>query len=283
MVKYPFHSLDDFLKSSTLDVDGQLDDGWGAPFCVKGRLFNGAVLFADISGFSKHTKDFSPTETLVFVNNFFSWMSAEGLRFTHGIVDKYIGDEMMVVFAREFGSEDPIVDAVNSARWMIERDVLDYRPRIGIAYGEMIAGYVGTPLAYNASVFGKPVTLAARCCSTARMMEGGGSIVMTASTWGNRTVESVMKPRLIKHPDKGEVSLPVEWTTGARRMEDLKNIGETEVLELCYGYREDGSVLMRFSPYTLEQRTKDSIKALEKQGCFHQIRFPHEVDANGPA
>jgi hypothetical protein len=36
MTKYPYNSLDDFLKSHRLDVDGLLDDGWGAPFPVKG-------------------------------------------------------------------------------------------------------------------------------------------------------------------------------------------------------------------------------------------------------
>jgi class 3 adenylate cyclase len=211
-----------------------VNDGWGAPVSIKGRSFQGAVLFADISGFSRHTKDLTPTETLVFVNTFFSWMSAEGLRATHGIIDKYIGDEMMVVFAREFGSKDPVNDAVNSARWMIENDVLEYRPRIGIAYGDMIAGYVGTPLSFNASVFGQPVTLAARCCSTQRLMNGSGGIVMPASTWAGRTIETVMPPVLSDHPDQGQVALPIDWTVGGRRSADLKNIGEVEILELCH-------------------------------------------------
>ncbi len=283
MLKYPFHSLDDFLKSSTLDVDGQVNDGWGAPVSIKGRSFQGAVLFADISGFSRHTKDLTPTETLVFVNTFFSWMSAEGLRATHGIIDKYIGDEMMVVFAREFGSKDPVNDAVNSARWMIENDVLEYRPRIGIAYGDMIAGYVGTPLAFNASVFGQPVTLAARCCSTQRQMNGSGGIVMPASTWAGRTIETVMTPVLSDHPDQGQVALPIDWTVGGRRSADLKNIGEVEILELCHLEANDGGTFVRFSAYSLDQRVKDSFKALKAQGGIHPIRFRHDVDWNDAA
>src|SRR5271165_3634614 len=111
-VKYRYNSLEDFLTSNPLTVDGQVDDGWGAMFPVKGREIDATILFSDISGFSRRTLDLSPTETLIFVNNFFSWISAEALRGQPGIVDKYIGDEIMVVFSKEFGSDDPFADAV---------------------------------------------------------------------------------------------------------------------------------------------------------------------------
>ena len=56
---------------------------------------------AHSSGFSKRTLDLSPTETLIFVNNFFAWISAGALKERPSIVDKYIGDEIMVVFSKE--------------------------------------------------------------------------------------------------------------------------------------------------------------------------------------
>ena len=164
MTKYPYNSLDDYLKSHRLDVDGLLVDGWGAPFPVKGRIIDAVVLFADMTSFSSRSSELSPIETLIFVNNFFAWISAEGLKERPGIVDKYIGDEMMVVFSKDFGSEDPLADAVNAARRMVENDALGFNPHIGIAAGEVVVGYVGTPLKYDCSVFGTAVTLAQRCC-----------------------------------------------------------------------------------------------------------------------
>ena len=98
-VRYPFHSLEDFLIANDLTVDGQLDDGWGAPFPVKGREIEATVLFAHISAFSARSLGLSAVETLAFVNNFFAWITAEALRGRTGIIDKYIGDEVMVVFA----------------------------------------------------------------------------------------------------------------------------------------------------------------------------------------
>ena len=145
-VNYEFHSLEDFLISSTLTVDDQPEDGWGATFPVKGREIDATILFADITGFSRRTLNLSPAETLIFVNWFFAWVTAEALRGGKGIIDKYIGDEMMIVFSREFGSDDPFLEAVRTARWMAENDVWSFAPHIGLASGRVIVGYVGTPL-----------------------------------------------------------------------------------------------------------------------------------------
>src|SRR5437588_6542264 len=105
-IRYPFHSLEDFLISHELSVDGVLDDGGGGLFPVKGKEIEASVLFADITAFSRRTLTLSSTETLAFVNHFFTWITAEAARVGPGIVDKYIGDEMMIVFSEEFGSQD---------------------------------------------------------------------------------------------------------------------------------------------------------------------------------
>ncbi|HEX3309401.1 MAG TPA: hypothetical protein VHS32_24375 [Streptosporangiaceae bacterium] len=107
----------------------------------------------------------SPAATLVYVQNFFAWITAEALHGRPGIVDKYIGDEVMVVFSDEFGSEEPFLDAVRAAAAISENDAHAYCPHIGIASGPVIVGYAGTALRYNVSVFGAPVALAARCAA----------------------------------------------------------------------------------------------------------------------
>ncbi|NHA02130.1 hypothetical protein G5V59_27515 [Nocardioides sp. W3-2-3] len=152
-------------------VDIVLDDGFGSGFPLKGREIDAVVLFADISAFSTRTADMSPVETLVYVQNFFAWITAEALNGRPGIVDKYIGDEVMVVFSKEFGSADPFADAVVAAAAMSRFDVHAYRPHMGIASGPVIVGYAGTPARYNVSVFGAPVALAS---SVRRRSSSGG-------------------------------------------------------------------------------------------------------------
>jgi len=61
MLKYRYNSLEDYLQSHPLDVDGLLDDGFGAVFPVKGRQIDAALLFADMTGFSSRSKHLSPT------------------------------------------------------------------------------------------------------------------------------------------------------------------------------------------------------------------------------
>ncbi len=196
-----------------MHVDGQLDDGWGASFPVKGREIEATVLFADITAFSTRTSDLTPAETLVFVNNFFAWISAEAIRHSHGIVDKYIGDEVMIVYSKEFGSDDPFVEAVRSARWMAQNDVMNFAPHIGIASGRVMVGYTGTPLRYSASVFGAPVAIAARCAAVTP--EGGGpygaSVVFPAEEWADRELREVIPPERFKQQDGTTSESPYDW------------------------------------------------------------------------
>jgi hypothetical protein len=125
---------------------------------------------------------------------FFAWVTAEALRGGKGIIDKYIGDEMMIVFSREFGSEDPFVEAVQTARSMAENDVWSFAPHVGIASGRVVVGYVGTPLKYNCSVFGAPVALAGRCAGIepATREPYSTALVFPATEWNGLDVDDVL-------------------------------------------------------------------------------------------
>jgi class 3 adenylate cyclase len=230
---YRYNTLEDFLISHPLTVDVQLDDGWGASFPVKGIELEATILFADISGFSRRTAELSPTETLIFVNNFFAWVTAEGIKNTPCIVDKYIGDEVMLVFAKEFGSDDPFADALCSARWMGERDALSFCPHIGISSGLVTAGYVGTPVKYNASLFGRPVTIAARCASVKPEGSYSSTITFPASEWGVRKLEELFPPLAYEGSDGKRVEQRHSWELCAPRDVEFKNIGTFPVRELA--------------------------------------------------
>ncbi len=262
-VKYRYNSLEDFLATKPLSVDAQADDGWGACFPVKGREIEATILFSDISGFSKRTLDMSPTETLIFVNNFFAWISAEAIRGRPGIVDKYIGDEIMIVFSKEFGSDDPFADAVQTARLMCERDALAFEPHIGIASGPVTVGYVGTPIRYNCSVFGAPVALAARCAGV--KPEGGRSgsrMVFPACEWVNRDFGELFPPRSYRGPDGNPVQQPSAWELLSARLVEMRNIGDFEVRE--------ARKLTTWTPYdySAEQKARETFQEIQRSGRY---------------
>ena len=263
---YRYNSLEDFLTSNPLEVDGILDDGQGALFPIKGREIEAAVLFIDISGFSRRTLDLTPTETLIYVQNFFAWVTAEGLRRWPGVVDKYIGDEMMVIFAREFGSADPFKDAIQCACAMTEHDSLSYSPHIGVAAGLVTVGYVGTPLRYNCSVFGKPVALAARCASIKSIEQFKTGVIFPAENWGSRTLEETVPAPKTRLEDGRIREEEILWGLQPVRTEKIKNMPDLEIRELTYK-------LMHMPSQSPEDRARRSLEALSEAGQYSPRPF----------
>lgn len=246
-----FHSLEDFLASTMSHVDGVLDDGWGAGFPVKGREIEATVLFADITAFSSRTLGLSPAATLVYVQNFFAWITAEALQGRPGIVDKYIGDEVMVVFSGEFGSDDPFVDAVQAAAAMSRHDALAYQPHIGIASGAVIVGYAGTAFRYNVSVFGAPVALAARCAAVKPVDPNASvssTIVMPAADWGERDLDDVV-------PRVGNEAQFRRFELQEARDVEMKGLGSLSV-------REIHNTAMWWPTVSAEERATEGLQVL---------------------
>jgi class 3 adenylate cyclase len=263
-MKQRFHSLEDFLASTMSRVDGVLDDGWGFGFPVKGREIEATVLFADISGFSTRTLAMSPAATLVYVQNFFAWVTAEALQGRPGIVDKYIGDEVMVVFSEEFGSEDPFADAVRAAAAMSRHDVHAYGPHIGIASGRVIVGYAGTALRYNVSVFGAPVALAARCAAVKPADQDkivSSTIVVPASDWRGRDLDDVLPPQLIEQSDGSKVPEPQLFEFLEERAVPMKGLDKVAV-------REIHNTGIWFPTYSAENRALDGLHDLHANNRY---------------
>lgn len=206
---------------------------------------------------------------MAYVNNFFAWISAEALQGTNGIVDKYIGDEVMVIYAREFGSEDPFVDAVQAARWMCEHDVHEFCPHIGIASGPVVVGYVGTPRRHSCSVFGAPVALAARCTGVpAQNPEDepvSHVITFPAAEWGVRAKGDVIEPERYRDPDTEEVrdnpASVDKWELVDSFAYEAKGIGRVELRQLL-----DNS--FRLNTFTIEDRAREGVRELRDHNRY---------------
>jgi hypothetical protein len=265
-LEHRYHSLEDFLASTMSHVDGILDDGWGYGFPIKGREIEATVLFADISAFSTRTLSMSPAATLIYVQNFFAWITAEALHGRPGIVDKYIGDEVMVVFSNEFGSEEPFLDAVRAAAAMSENDAHAYEPHIGIASGPVIVGYAGTALRYNVSVFGAPVALAARCAgvkpaTTNDERWASSTIVVPTDEWGDRVLQDILPQRKHRMPDGREYVEPSPFELQPSRDVEMKGLGAVAV-------RAIHNLGMHIPSLSAENRALDNLNALYENNRY---------------
>jgi len=267
---YRFHSLEDYLIGSHLSVDGAEDDGWGVHYPIKGREIEATVLFADIQGFSALTKDLNPVETLAFASHFATWMTTEAVGNGHGIVDKYIGDEVMIVFSREFGSEDPYLEAMQAAGRMCAHDAFGFCPRIGLASGRVMVGFIGTPLRYNCSVFGLPVTIAARCAAVERPRLAY-TIVTPANEWACREITAAFPPRRYAGPDGSVMEQDQIWKAEQPRFVQVKNLPDIEIVELV----RDTVWIPDQSPI---EKAKEAARRAVRIGAQHVFRAGYRPD-----
>lgn len=159
-------------------------------FALGGRRVNGTVMFSDIRGFTSLVESQPPEETIELLNTYYTLMF-ESISGQGGVVNQMIGDGLMAIFGAPLPVPEPPLAAVRAALDMmemvelfnVERGALGKPPiriGIGIASGEMVAGYTGTQQRATYTCIGDTVNLAARL--EAHTKEVGRGILMDADT-----------------------------------------------------------------------------------------------------
>lgn len=151
------------VTSALMISDGALVNSIRFP--VAALETHGAILFADLPEYSKRASEMSPIECAYMVNHFFAWFEGEAGRQFGGIIDKFIGDEVMIVFPNNGCKCPPLVAAMHTAKAMLDNDPWSFAPRIGIAQGEFAIAMIGAERSLSASAMGNVVNLAARCAA----------------------------------------------------------------------------------------------------------------------
>ncbi len=141
-------------------------------FALGGRRVQGTVMFCDIRGFTSMVETQPPEETIELLNTYYALMF-EAIGAQSGVVNQMIGDGLMAIFGAPLPLPEPALAAVRAALDMAEMITLLNSERaalgkapiaigIGIASGEMIAGYTGTDTRATYTCIGDTVNLAAR-------------------------------------------------------------------------------------------------------------------------
>lgn len=145
------------------------------------------VLFCDVAGFTTLCERLPPVEVVLLLNAFFSRMCEVVFEF-EGTLDKFIGDELMVVFNAPFRQPDHALRAARTAlglrralaQFNAERPEMPLEVRIAIASGPGMAGDIGTPQRRDFTVLGDVVNTAARIKAT---VARPGEILLADTTW----------------------------------------------------------------------------------------------------
>lgn len=150
-----------------------------------GELRHVTMLFCDIRGFTALTENMPPAEVIELLNEHMTALT--DVAYQHGgIVDKFVGDLIMVLFGAPVSTGTDAVSAVQCALNMLRvRRELNQTSKhslevgIGIATGAVVAGCMGSDQRLSYTVLGHRVNLASRLCSIAQ----AGEIVIDEETW----------------------------------------------------------------------------------------------------
>ncbi len=159
-------------------------------FTLGGRRVSGTVMFSDIRGFTAMVESQPPEESIELLNTYYTLMF-DAISGHGGVVNQMVGDGLMAIFGAPLPLADPAASAVLAAREMIELVGMFNQERaaagkaairigIGIASGDIVAGYTGTNERATYTCVGDTVNLAARLEDHTKV--AGRSILMDGAT-----------------------------------------------------------------------------------------------------
>ncbi|NRA66788.1 MAG: hypothetical protein HRU19_20030 [Pseudobacteriovorax sp.] len=132
------------------------------------------VLFADIVGFTKLTSEMKSHQTIDILDRFMNCMTEE-IYTNHGLIDKFIGDAVMVIFSapQNVDTRQQAEHAIACGQAMVARLIalndellelygLELEMRVGIHQGEALVGVFGTEKRSDYTALGHSVNVASR-------------------------------------------------------------------------------------------------------------------------
>jgi len=141
-------------------------------FSLGGKWVEAAAMFCDIRSFTTIVESQGPAEVIQLLNDYYTLMM-DAIGSEGGIVNQMVGDGLMAIFGAPVPKEDYRVRAVQAARQMVELVEMFNQQQealgrmqiaigVGIASGDVIAGYTGTQHRATYTCVGDTVNLAAR-------------------------------------------------------------------------------------------------------------------------
>lgn len=192
-------------KFATKEVAEDLE---ASGFALGGKFVPATVMFSDIRGFTTISESQSPADTIELLNDYYTLMM-DAINGEQGVVNQIVGDGLMAIFGAPRPCDDRRRHAALAALQMVElieqydqeriaRKLVPIRIGVGIASGDVIAGYTGTQRRATYTCVGDTVNLAARLESHTKVV--GRQILIDEATREGLGPEFVLE-------DQGEVEI----------------------------------------------------------------------------
>lgn len=179
---------------------------------LKPRYHKATILFVDIRGFTRMSQNISPEVLVRYLNDYFFTPMGEIAHQYNGMVDKHIGDSIMVVYGAPVPCQDDAAMAVKSAvdmqakareinKHLSKQNGFRLSLGIGISTGNVFSGVLGSMRKREYTSIGMAVNIAARLQAAA----GAGDILISEDTLNcipDLTLSNQHHPLRVKGVDK---------------------------------------------------------------------------------
>lgn len=141
---------------------------------------HGNILFTDIRDFTSISENLSPLEVIQFINKYMECILPLATKYG-GIIDKFIGDSIMILFP--FGSDDAldfVIDTYKNIQAINQSEEVKYKIRngYGLHFGEIALGTIGSKTRMQTTVLGDAVNTTARIESLSSKL--GTTVLMSS-------------------------------------------------------------------------------------------------------
>jgi adenylate cyclase len=141
-------------------------------FSLGGKYVDATAMFCDIRSFTTIAEAQDPADTIELLNDYYTLMM-DAINREGGVVNQMLGDGLMSIFGAPVPREDHRRAAVLAARQMIDlirmfneeraaQGKVQIQIGVGIASGQVVAGYTGTQQRATYTCVGDTVNVAAR-------------------------------------------------------------------------------------------------------------------------
>lgn len=164
-----------------------------------------AVLFVDMIGFTTYCSKMAPDAVIAMLRDLLALLSASVFSH-HGTIDKFLGDGLLAVFGPPTPSKVDATNAVRCALDMLQSidrwneqchrhgDVA-IRVAVGIHYGDVVQGDIGSDKQLELTVIGDTVNIASRVESYCRSLKSAmlvtGALIDSLHLEGSKDLAEV--------------------------------------------------------------------------------------------
>ncbi|HID36606.1 MAG TPA: adenylate/guanylate cyclase domain-containing protein, partial [Ghiorsea sp.] len=139
----------------------------------KGEMQDVVIFFSDIRGFTSYSEREKPEVVVENLNKLFE-LQAGIIHQHHGVIDKFIGDEIMAIFPKD-ASQGAVQAGLEIQQEIQACQDVNFDVGVGVHYGEALLGSIGTEDRRDYTVIGNIVNTGARFCGAAK----GGTVIIS--------------------------------------------------------------------------------------------------------